>query len=145
MDSNPPDLDNVHQRVRHQHSTELAQDYVEAIYDISSAGQPVRVIDLQEVFGVSHVTVIRTLRKLQEQGLLSSAKSKEIALTTEGKKVAVASATRHSLLVRFFCALGVGAEQANADAEGAEHHLSKETFRAIERFLKKHGPEKRDR
>ena len=35
----------------------------------------------------------------------------------------------------FFCALGVSEEQANADAEGTEHHLSQETLLAIERFL----------
>ena len=137
MDSDTPDLDNVHQRVRRQHSTELAQDYVEAIHDITSNGEVVRVTDLQDIFGVSHVTVIRTLRKLEEQGLLSSSKSKQIALTKQGEEVAVASATRHSLLVRFLCALGVSEEQANADAEGAEHHLSKETLLAIERFLEK--------
>jgi DtxR family transcriptional regulator, manganese transport regulator len=126
---------NSHERVRRQHSTELAEDYVEAIYHLASTGIQARVIDLQEMFGVSHVTVIRTLRRLEEQGLLTSAKSREISLTPEGIEMARASALRHELLVRFFRALGVSEAQADADAEGAEHHLSRETLGAIKKFL----------
>ncbi|MEM7699084.1 MAG: iron dependent repressor, metal binding and dimerization domain protein [Verrucomicrobiota bacterium] len=126
---------NVHERVRRQHASELAQDYVEAIDELARSGRVIRVSDLQEVFGVSHVTVIRTLQRLEEQGLLESAKSKEIALSEDGKALASEAAGRHALLVEFLCHIGVSPEQADADAEGAEHHLSKETMSAIRRFL----------
>jgi len=134
MNSESPKL-NVHERVRRQHSTELAEDYVEAIYHLTTHGESARVGDLQEMFGVSHVTVIRTLRRLEEQGLLTSAKSREIRLTEEGARMARSSSLRHELVVRFFRALGVSEVQAAADAEGAEHHLSRETLDAIKKFL----------
>ncbi|WP_026292726.1 metal-dependent transcriptional regulator [Rubritalea marina] len=129
----------IHERVRQQHSSELAQDYVEAIHEILEGGSAVTISALQKVFGVSHVTVIRTLQRLQEQGLISGTKSKEISLTNEGRQVAERAIEKHALLKRFFEALGVSDTQADADAEGAEHHLSEETLEAIRRFLEQQG------
>ena len=51
----PENRAKIHERVRRQHSSELAQDYVEAIYVIEERGALVRVSALQEVFGVSHL------------------------------------------------------------------------------------------
>jgi len=133
--SDPPSRANIHRRVRDQHSTELAQDYLEAIRDLKRELGEVRVSELQEVFGVSHVTVIRTLKRLEDQGLLTSSRSKEINLTRKGTAIAKAAAERHELLRKFFVALGVSEEQADADAEGAEHHLSEETLDAIRKYL----------
>lgn len=125
----------IHERVRRQHSSELAQDYVEAIYEIEGEGDAVAISSLQQVFGVSHVTVIRTLQRLQGQGLVTSTKSKEIGLTEKGKTLAREAARRHHLVKALFVRLGVEREQADADAEGAEHHLSQETLDAIATFL----------
>lgn len=127
--------ENIHRRVRKQHALEVSQDYVEAIYEIESSGELVQVSKLQTVFGVSHVTVIKTLKRLYDQELILGTKSKQIKLSEKGKKLAVVATERHRLLKDFFIKLGVKEEQANADAEGAEHHLSSETFDAIERFL----------
>lgn len=127
----------IHQRVRRQHSLELAQDYVEAIHDILQTGEKVKVTDLQAVFGVSHVTVIRTLKRLEEQELITDTRSKKIGLTDKGQQLAESAAAKHALLKNFFVALGVSEQQADADAEGAEHHLSEETMEAIQRFLEK--------
>ena len=130
------DRASIHQRVRKQHSAEIAQDYVEAIYEIRQSGELVRVSRLQEVFGVSHVTVIKTLKRLHEQDLITGTKSKEIDLTEQGRQIAVTAAARHQLLKALFIKLGVSEEQADEDAEGAEHHISQETLNAIELFLK---------
>ncbi|MEM9480692.1 MAG: iron dependent repressor, metal binding and dimerization domain protein [Verrucomicrobiota bacterium] len=125
----------IHRRVRKQHSSEIAQDYVEAIHELLKEGDAVKIQDLQEIFGVTHVTVIRTLQRLKEDGLVTATRSKQIQLTPEGKRIARKAAARHELLRQFFVALGVSEEQADADAEGAEHHLSEETLRAIRKFL----------
>ena len=130
------DRASIHQRVRKQHSAEIAQDYVEAIYEIRQSGELVRVSRLQEVFGVSHVTVIKTLKRLHEQDLITGTKSKEIDLAEQGRQIAVTAAARHQLLKALFIKLGVSEEQADEDAEGAEHHISQETLNAIELFLK---------
>ncbi len=126
----------IHRRVRRQHSSEIAQDYVEAIHEILGKGELLTIKSLQEVFGVSHVTVIRTLQRLEDQGLISGTRSKEVELTKQGKQLAKSSAAKHELLKNFFVALGVSEQQADADAEGAEHHLSDETMDAIRKFLK---------
>ncbi len=125
----------IHERVRRQHASEVSQDYVEAIHEIESAGVAIKVTSLQHIFGVSHVTVIRQLKRLQEQGLITEARSKKICLTKEGKEMAIKAAAKHALLKNFFMELGVTEAQADADAEGAEHHLSEETCHSIQTFL----------
>jgi len=126
---------NVHERVRQQHSSELSQDYLEAIYELLQNQSFVRVTDLQEVFSVSHVTVIRTLQRLKDKDLITDTRSKNIFLTQQGEQIAIQAAEKHELLKNFFISLGVSPDQANADAEGAEHHLSEETFNAIQTFV----------
>jgi len=135
MSNAPINRATIHHRVRRQHASEIAQDYVEAIHEIGETGSAIKIRILQEIFGVSHVTVIRTLKRLEEQGLVSGTRSKEIELTEEGRRLAMSAAARHELLRNFFIALGVSGDQADADAEGAEHHLSDETLNAIRKFL----------
>jgi len=127
----------IHEQVRRQHSSELAQDYVEAIYEIEETGVPVTVSSLQEIFGVSHVTVIRTLQRLLDQGLVTDTRSKKIGLSENGRHLAKSSAAKHALVKKLLIAIGVSEAQADVDAEGAEHHMSKETLEAIRHFLEK--------
>lgn len=124
-----------HERVRRQHQKELAQDYVEAIYSLSRQRETVRVVDLQAVFGVSHVTVIRTLSRLGEQGYVSRSVRGQVELTAVGRSIAEQSYERHELVMRFLRRLGVSETSAAADAEGIEHHLGTETLAAMRRFL----------
>ena len=98
-------------------------------------GGVARVTDLQGVFGVSHVSVIRALKRFEERGLVVRTAEDGLQLTDSGLAMAEKAAQRHALVVAFLCALGVGAEQADADAEGMEHHLSRETLAAMERFV----------
>ncbi len=58
-----------------------------------------------------------------------------IFLTPAGAEIASLCATRHNLVVRFLRALGVNEADADADAEGIEHHISDATLRAMERFI----------
>jgi len=129
-------IKNIHERVRLQHSSELSQDYLESIYELLQSQPVVRISDLKNIFSVSHVTVIRTLQRLKEKDFITDTRSKHIFLTEKGERIAIQSAEKHELLKNFFINLGVSPEQANADAEGAEHHLSDETFQAIRLFQK---------
>lgn len=124
-----------HQRVRKQHQRELVQDYVEAIFSMSQEAAAVRVVDLQAVFGVSHVTVIRTLGRLEERGYLRRPQRGQIELTASGREVAKQSYERHQLVTSFLLKLGVSEASAAADAEGIEHHLGTETLEAMRRFV----------
>ena len=141
MDSNQPQIETarIHKRVRRQHQSEVAQDYVEAIYRLQSEGKGTRVTDIQEVFGVSHVTVIRTLTRLEEAELLVKHQG-SVTLTEEGQTIAVKAYRRHNLVRRFLLSLGVSERTAEADTEGIEHHISDETVDAIKSFLDQQPP-----
>ena len=53
----------------------------------------------------------------------------------ERRKLAVESKARHETVVAFLEALGISSPAARADAEGMEHHVSRETLLAFEKFL----------
>lgn len=100
---------------------------------IASAGEA-RVVDLAACLGVSHVTVVRTVARLQREGLVTSRPYRSIFLTDAGRALAEASRTRHEVVVRFLRSLGVPASVAERDAEGIEHHVSRETLAAMSRM-----------
>jgi len=124
----------VHKRVRHDHSTETAEDYVEAIAEIIERDGLCRVRDLADRFGVSHVTVIRIIRRIEGEGLVSTEPYKPIVLSAKGRRLARACAHRHEVVVRFLLTIGISKAAAEADAEGIEHHVSKETLRRFEQI-----------
>ncbi len=127
---------NPFRRVRHQHATETAQDYVEAIADLIEEKGEARAVDLARKLGVTHVTVIRTIDRLQKAGLARSEPYRSIFLTPKGKSLATACKARHLLIEQFLRALGVPEEAARRDAEGIEHHVSDETLQAMRKFLR---------
>jgi DtxR family transcriptional regulator, manganese transport regulator len=122
-------------RTRRQHAQERAQDYVEAIAELISSTGEARATDLARSLGVTHVTVIRTIRRLQRDGLVTSLPYRSIFLTDTGRKLATKARSRHRTVVAFLEALGISSSAARADAEGIEHHVSAETLAAFERFL----------
>lgn len=124
-------------RTRQDHSRENAEDYVELIDALIRETGEARAVDLAERLGVTHVTVSKTIQRLQREGLVTSQPYRSIFLTDEGQKIAQASRARHVLVLEFLRALGVSEETAEADAEGIEHHVSKETLEAMRRFTKK--------
>jgi DtxR family transcriptional regulator, manganese transport regulator len=124
-------------RSRRDRSLEVAQDYVEAIADLSAELGEARVVDLARRLGVTHVTVNRTLTRLREAGYVHTKPYRAIFLTGNGKKLAEESKKRHETVVAFLRSLGISGKTAELDAEGIEHHVSPETLAAFERRLKK--------
>lgn len=124
----------AHQRTRSDHASETAEDYVEAIADIIDDAGVCRVRDLAAHFGVSHVTVVRTVSRLVADDLAATEPYQPIELTAKGRRLAKACRDRHEVVYRFLLAIGVPPKVAAVDAEGLEHHVSKATldrFRAI--------------
>ena len=127
------------QRTREAHSQEIAQDYVEAVADLIATTGEARVIDLARLLGVTHVTVTRTIQRLQRDGLVTAQPYRSIFLTDVGRALSEESRRRHEIVVAFLESVGVPAEVAESDAEGIEHHVGKETLAAFVRRLEEAG------
>jgi DtxR family manganese transport transcriptional regulator len=123
------------EKVREAHQREVAEDYVELIADLIASSGEARVVDLAERLGVTSATVNNTLQRLVAQGLVRKERYRSIFLTDEGRAMAEESRHRHRLVVDLLMRLGVEREAAETDAEGVEHHISRHTLSAIERFL----------
>lgn len=124
-------------RSRRDRAVEIAQDYVEAIADLTLSQGEARVVDLARRLGVTHVTVNRTVARLQRAGYVSTKPYQAILLTTAGRKLAEECKRRHETVVALLRSLGISEKVAELDAEGIEHHVSPETLAAFERLLKK--------
>ena len=133
-----PPAESFH-RSRRDRAGEIAQDYVEAIADLSAAVGEARVTDLARRLGVTHVTVNRTLARLRSAGYVNTKPYRAIFLTDAGRRLATESKRRHETVVAFLQLLGISKKAAELDAEGIEHHVSPETLAAFERQLKKNG------
>ena len=135
---------NPHAQVRREHSRELAEDYVEAIADLIAEKGACRAVELAKRFAVSHVSVIKTVQRLQTEGLVETKPYAPISLTKSGETLAAHAKSRHQRVYAFLRALGVSEANATADAEGIEHHVSAETLRCMQAFVESlSGPPKK--
>jgi DtxR family manganese transport transcriptional regulator len=124
-------------RSRRDRALEIIQDYVEAIAELGVKNSGVRVVDLARRMGVTHVTVNHTISRLQSAGYVSMQPYQAIFLTGPGQKLARECKERHETVVTFLRALGVPEKTAELDAEGIEHHVSRQTLAAFRAALRK--------
>jgi DtxR family manganese transport transcriptional regulator len=123
-------------RTRADHQTELAEDYVELIAELLEERGEARGTDIAQRLGVSNATVVKTLKRLQDEHLIRQEPYRAVFLTDAGQKLAEDGRRRHAIVESFLVALGIKAEVARIDAEGIEHHVSADTLDAMERYLK---------
>ena len=123
------------ERKREQHTQEAAEDYTELVYDLEERYGEARTGTIADHLGISHVTALRTIKRLQDLGYLKTARQKPVELTPKGRRLAMASKARHEMLVEFFMSLGVPKAVAEHDVEGAEHHFSPITLEKIQEAL----------
>lgn len=124
-------------RTRDEHAQETAQDYVELIAELIAEAGEARAIDLARRLGVTHVTVGRTIQRLQREGFVTAQPYRSIFLTAAGRRLAQKSRRRHEIVVAFLKSLGISESMAQSDAEGIEHHVSAETLRAFVKHLRR--------
>src|SRR3954453_10948078 len=126
-------------RTRADHQTETAEDYVELIAELIARRGEARGTDIAQELGVSTATVVKTLKRLQDEKLIKQKPYRAIFLTDSGTKLAADGRRRHRIVEHFLLAIGVDRETARIDAEGIEHHVSGATLAAMERFLSLRG------
>lgn len=124
--------------VRKAHETELLEDYVELIADLIDAKGEARAVELALRMGVTQATVGKMVRRLADSGLVISQPYRAIFLTQAGHAMARRSRERHIVVLHFLRALGVSEDTARQDAEGVEHHVSRETLDLMRQFADSH-------
>lgn len=123
-------------QIRNARNTEIAEDYTEMIADLINETGEARVVDLANRFGVTSPTVNSVIRRLVRDGLVESKPYRSIFLTNKGKSLALNCKKRHEIVYNFLISLGVKKEIARIDAEGIEHHVSLETLKIFENYIK---------
>ncbi|MBA4138329.1 MAG: transcriptional regulator MntR [Opitutus sp.] len=122
-------------------TTVAAEDYLEKIEQLISRKGYARVVDIAAELKISQASVTAMVQKLDAEGFVKYEKYRGMVLTSSGLEVARRIAHRHQLLTEFLRVIGVADEKIiYDDVEGMEHHISPETFAAIEaltRYLEK--------
>ena len=99
-------------------------------------------MDIATSLNVRQASVTNMVKKLCEMGYVDHEKYKRgLVLTEKGQEVALKIQRRHETLSSFFSMLKLDEETQRRDIEGIEHHLSRETVRALEdlvSFFDKH-------
>lgn len=116
---------------RNNRLSEIAEDYTELIADLIEIQGQVRVCDIAKAMGISHVSVLKTIKRLIRDGYLAKIPDKHIELTPQGKQMAIFSKKKHRILSTFLLQLGVPEHIVAIDVEGIEHHISPTTLNAI--------------
>ena len=122
-------------RARQARSATLLEDYAELIADLLATGGEARTVDVARRMGVAHATAVKTISRLKREGLATALPYRGVFLTEAGRALADRVRTRHRLVVELLVAVGVPVEDAEADAEGIEHHVSDSTLAAFAGFL----------
>lgn len=122
---------------RKQHLSEIAEDYAEIVFDLIEQKGEARTCDIAKQLGVSHVTVIRTVKRLESKGLFLTESHKPVRLTERGLELASFSKKKHEFLLKYLLLLGVSEETARIDVEGMEHHISEETLNAFQSHFRR--------
>jgi len=115
------------------------ENYLEAIYELSSENSGVRISDISERLGVSKASVNSAMATLAEKGLVINEKYKEVFLTPAGLEKARQTSQKHRIIQKFLIdILKVDKEIADKDACHIEHVISNESIDAMKKYLEEH-------
>jgi DtxR family transcriptional regulator, Mn-dependent transcriptional regulator len=106
-------------------TTASVQDYLAAIYDLSSTGRPVIGARLAKHMAVSAPAVTEAIQRIARGGYVKVGPGKQLRLTPKGHQIAEVMARRHRLLERWLTdTLGLNWTDAHEEAHRLEHALS---------------------
>ena len=105
--------------------TRSVEDYLKAIYRLSSGGHPVSTSQIAELLALSAPSVSGMIRRLSEQGLLEHVPYRGVLLTAAGRRVALRMVRRHRLIEAYLVGqLGYSWDTVHEEAERLEHAVS---------------------
>lgn len=113
-------------------TTAAVEDYLERIRNLIRSKGYARVVDIAAELKISQASVTTMIQRLDAEGLVKYEKYRGMVLTRAGEAVATRIAHRHELLTTFLRQLNLPEAVIEHDVEGLEHHVSQETFSAIE-------------
>lgn len=112
------------------------EDYLEAIFNLSSENKVARSRDIAEVLEVSRSSVTGALRILGEKGLVNYKPYGYITLTETGREQAERVARKHNIIKSFFVnILGVDQDVASRAACRVEHALGSRIVARLLHFI----------
>lgn len=112
------------------------ENYLEAIYELSSDGTGARISDIAERLGVTKASANSAMSTLSEKGLITNEKYKEIFLTSSGQDFAKLISKKHQVIQQFFTEiLKVDIVIADKDACAIEHVISNDSIQAMQEYI----------
>lgn len=116
---------------------ESAENYLETILILSKKLPVVRSVDIANELGFKKSSVSVAMKNLRNKEHITVTDAGFIYLTESGREIAEMIYERHRLLSTWLVYLGVPADIAAEDACKIEHVISKESFDAIKRHVKR--------
>jgi len=112
--------------------SEIVEEYLETIYELTEDGGPAKTNDIAVKMGVSPASVTEMVQRLASEGYLSYEKYRGVTLTEAGLRVGKKIKRKHRLLERFLVdILGAKKENFHDEACRLEHSLSDESEKRI--------------
>ena len=122
---------------KHEKLSSSLEDYLEAIFNLSSENKVARSKDIAEVLGVSRASVTGALRTLAQRKLVNYKPYDFATLTKTGAEAAARIVKRHNVIKSFFVdVLGVDKAVAQEAACKAEHALGPAIINRLLKFIK---------
>ena len=117
-------------------ATDSVQDYLKAIYVLSSYGQEVTTSRIAARLGVAAPSVSAMVKRLVGDGLVDHDPYREVRLTDAGEEAALRVVRRHRLVETYLQqALGLPWDQVHEEAEVLEHAVSERVVDAMDDAL----------
>ena len=116
---------------------ESGENYLETIYMLKKKLGNVRSVDVATELSVTKPSVSVAMKKLREDGFITTDSDGGISLTEKGLSVAERMYDRHKIIAKALISIGVSEEVAYDDSCKIEHHISDESFEKIKAHMEK--------
>lgn len=117
-------------------ASQTEENYLKAIYTLSTGKIEVNISELSTALKVSKPTVNSMVKNLKGQGFIKYEKYKPLSLTEKGKKAAALIVRKHRLTEMFLVEkMGFGWEEVHEIAEQLEHVNSSALFERMDELM----------